>query len=359
MLTPCCASAQKKAKAKKKAAVEVPAKEEEPVLTQEEINFQNLLPATAKVTFIDSTSVDAKNCASAISLTPSVGSISIEGSTYGFTNELGNRRIISQADKNGTHYLYNVTKLGNGWSEPEKIVFPGDFTDITCPYLMPDGVTLYFSALGGEDNVGKHDIFFTVFDTEEGKYIKPQSLGLPFNSSADDYYYIVDEYSNLGFLATNRNQDSLRVCIYPFIPTEAREMYGIDDEEIMTSYATIASIRDTQTAKKALAEARVRLASLKKGDDGEITTFNFPMDANVSYHHVSDFRNAESKQLITQYIKRSNTFAQQKERLNALRKNYRNGQSYTAKEIQELEQHLESEELTLRRLATEIRNKEK
>lgn len=355
LLLPCGASAQKKSK--KKAVVEAP-KVEEVVPTQEEINFQDLLPATAKVIFVDSISVAAKDCASTISLTPSVGAIAIEGGNYIFTNELGNRRIISQPDKKGIHHLYNVTKLGNGWSEPEKIDIPGDFTDIICPYLMPDGVTLYFSALGGDDNVGRHDIFFTVFDAEDGKYITPQSLGLPYNSDADDYYYITDEYSNLGFLATNRSQDSLRVCIYPFIPTETRETYGIDDEEVMTSYAKIASIKQTQTDKKAVAEAKVRLASLKKDDGTEITTFNFPMSANVIYHKVSDFKSADNKELVPQYIKRNATYAQQKERLNALRKNYRNGQTYTAKEIQELEEHLESEELALRRLATTIRKNE-
>ncbi len=61
------------------------------------------------------------------------------------------------------------------------------------PYLMPDGVTLYFSSQG-HSSVGGFDIFRS--KKIGGEWTTPVSLGIPINSPADETHYMVSEVDN-------------------------------------------------------------------------------------------------------------------------------------------------------------------
>lgn len=349
---------QKKAK---KAVAKQPVAEV--VETKESINFDNLLPSTAKVTFVDSTILDKRLFVSQIPLDKSAGSVTSAQTkngniNYTYTNSLNNLRILSQQDKNGHNRLYHQTKKGTNWGDPEPIEIPGGFTDIICPYVLSDGITLYFAARGGEDNVGGYDLFFTIFDTDDQKYITPQSIGLPFNSTADDLYYIIDEDTDIGYLVTNRRQKDDKVCIYSFIPTESRESYDIDDEAKLRQFAELRSIRATQTDKKAVAEARQRMARLSKKSVSAKRTVTFPLRKGVTYTKASDFKVAKARELYAGYEKRMTTLMENEDRLASLRKGYHNGQKYTADEILNLEESTQAERKALRDLAAQIRNLE-
>lgn len=353
-LLPLGACAQKKAKKSpqpKEPVVEV---------TQESINFDNLLPSTAKIIFVDSIVTQKQSFTKNIALAKSAGVVSAykKDTTmcYTYTNSLNNLRILSQPDKNGHSKLYRQTKKGAEWGEPEQIVIPGDFTDLICPYMLTDGSTLYFSARGGEDNVGGYDLFFTFYDNDEEKFITPQSIGLPFNSNGDDLYYIIDEDTNIGYLVTDRRQKKDKVCIYSFIPTESRETYNTDDEEQLRNYAILNSIAKTQTDKKAVADARKRMKTFSTSSKQISKTISFPIRKGVIYSKASDFRNAKAREMFATYSTRMQTLMEQEERLTALRSGYHKGQKYTADEILQLEKTVENERTNLRNLGAEIRN---
>ena len=114
--------------------------------TVEELTFESLLPSTARIMFIDSIVVNKEDMARHIALSSSCGNIQITKKdsilNYSYTNEFGNKRFLSIADTKGIHNLYVQDKLGRNWSEPEKVELNGDFTDIICPYVMPDGTLL-------------------------------------------------------------------------------------------------------------------------------------------------------------------------------------------------------------------------
>lgn len=357
-LMPLSLVAQKKTKDKKQPVVV----KAEP--KQEEINFENLLPSTAKVMFIDSMVVDRNKLASRISLARSAGSISIEqenGKTvYSYTNSIKNNRYISMQDTKGCYQIFRQTKKGTEWSTPEHVSIPGEYTDIICPYLMSDGVTLYFAAKGGEDNIGEYDLFFTVYDTDEEKFITPQSIGLPFNSSDDDLYYIIDEENNIGHLVTARRQDKAKVCIYTFLPTESREIYdfGEDNKDKLVSFANLTSIKATQTDKNALSQAKTRLAKVRATAAAKTNTIAFPIAKGITYYKRSDFKVEANKSKFDDYCNRKQKLSDIEIRLNALRKGYRNGQTYTKDEIITLEKEVEAQRIALEKLATEIRNAE-
>ena len=59
-------------------------------------------------------------------------------------------------------------------------------TDLNYPSMNSDGITLYFAAKG-EASLGGYDIFITRYDAEDGSYLKPDNMGLPFNSPFNEY----------------------------------------------------------------------------------------------------------------------------------------------------------------------------
>ncbi|HQD35445.1 MAG TPA: OmpA family protein, partial [Bacteroidales bacterium] len=81
------------------------------------------------------------------------------------------------------------TELGeNGWLEPENLgpIINTKYNE-DAPFILPDGVTLYFSSQGHE-NMGGYDIFFTNL-TEDGFWNPPTNIGYPINSPDNDVFY--------------------------------------------------------------------------------------------------------------------------------------------------------------------------
>ncbi len=81
------------------------------------------------------------------------------------------------------------TELGeNGWLEPENLgpIINTKYNE-DAPFILPDGVTLYFSSQG-HDNMGGYDIFFTNL-TEDGFWNSPTNMGYPINSPDNDVFY--------------------------------------------------------------------------------------------------------------------------------------------------------------------------
>lgn len=72
--------------------------------------------------------------------------------------------------------------------------------EMTPFYDANDGV-LYFSS-NGHVSIGGLDIFRTQGDLSS--WTVPENLGLPFNSSADDLYYVLQADGTGGFLSSNR-----------------------------------------------------------------------------------------------------------------------------------------------------------
>lgn len=361
LMMPLGVNAQKKSKKATKAKTTKVVAPAEP--TPEDINFDNLLPSTAKVVFVDSQIVKRQSLVKSIPLAKSAGTIEVavgkKSITYSYTNSLATNRIVSRTDAEGHNHLYRETKQGTGWSKPEKLNIPGNFTDMVAPYLMADGSTLYFAAKGGEENLGGYDIFFTIYDNEEDKFVMPQSIGLPFNSSADDIYYIIDEDYNLGHLVTSRRLSVDSLCIYTFVPSDSREMYDGVEEEKLRAFAMLNSIKDTQKGNaKIVAEANARLAKSRLSTASKTADTSFPIKAGVTYHKREDFKVLACHDKFATYCQRMSTLNDKEERLAALRKGFHNGQTYTKDEILKLEKEIEQERFQLRTLETEIRNLE-
>ncbi|MBK7957872.1 MAG: PD40 domain-containing protein [Bacteroidetes bacterium] len=99
--------------------------------------------------------------------------------------------------------LYRVQKVANSWGKPEnlgaEINTPGDEK---FPFISKDG-TLYFSS-NGHYGLGGLDIYQVVIDKKTNALGKVANLGAPFNSSKDDFGFIVAKDNQSGFLTSNR-----------------------------------------------------------------------------------------------------------------------------------------------------------
>ena len=350
-------------------AVKAPVKAAKPgavVPTPEDQNFAKLFPSTAKVMFIDSLVANESDFLKHLPLSSSCGKISIkkskrgDGYDYYYTNEFENKRFSSVQQATGNHILMVEEKLGKKWDASETITLEG-VNDVICPYMMSDGVTLYFAARDGEDSMGKYDIYYTVYDSDSHSFYKPQSLGLPYNSFADDTYYIIDEFNDLGYLVTNRRQADGKVCIYVFQPTETRETYDVENmpEIQLDRLARLRAIKDSQMDETALAAALSRYYEARQTNHAKKShSFDFIINDKLVYHNITDFRSSVNQNQFPTYLTMKTNVETREKQLEDLRVKFHNGNRNLANTIAQMEIEVFNERQKLNLTEKQIRNTE-
>ena len=229
---------------------------------------------------------------------------------------------------------------------------------------MADGVTLYFAAQG-ENSMGGYDIFMSTFDLDNGVFYSPENIGLPYNSTANDYLLAIDDINHLGWLVTDRRQPEDKVCIYTFVPTASRQGFedtNLTDHEI-ERYSRILSISDTWkfgNRKAALA----KLSDIKKRIASKIvksqSSNKFVVNDNTVYSSANDFKSPAAKEMYRQWKDKKNTFESLTSKLDEARKNYResSNKSADAYKIRTLETKQESLFYEIKQLEKNIRSTE-
>ncbi len=241
-------AAQKRKRVKPKAKP-VPVVEE----PQEDPRITNMREMTQQIIIIDSIVTSKDQFLASIRMTPESGILMTTGSFYRnnqkgilYLNEMGNKVYFSQPDGHQLQ-LYTADKLGNEWSRPQRLEGISEGIDeASYPFMLTDGVTFYFAGKG-EESIGGYDIFMTRYDSRSGSFLKPENIGMPFNSEANDYMYAIDEANRIGYFVSDRRQPEGKVCIYIFIPSETRKTYNAAkySEDKIRSFADITRIADT------------------------------------------------------------------------------------------------------------------
>lgn len=277
--------------------------------------YERKLMVTERVTFIDSFLLKKSEVLDIIDLGPESGSISTYAKFFKsaeedtldctlFRSQLGDKIIYAQPDTSSVLHLYASEMIGNKWSE--RVMLPGleDTLSQNYPFMLSDGVTLYYASKS-EEGLGGYDIFMTRWDSDSQRFFKPENIGMPFNSAANDYLYLIDEFNQLGWFVTDRDQNADTVCVYCFIPNETRKIYDTSTigRDTLVSLANINSIRDTWTDKVAVTEALERLSALKNNTKkARKATFHFIVNDNITYTTLSQFRYNESKSLAEKWL---------------------------------------------------------
>ena len=220
---------------------------------QEDPRITNMREMTQQIIIVDSIVVNKDQFLASIRLSSECGQLMNTGAFFRnqlqgtlYLNEMGNKVYFSQPDGH-QQQLYTADKLGNEWSKPQPLQGLSEGIDeASYPFMLTDGLTFYFSGKG-EESIGGFDIFMTRYDSRSGSFLKPENIGMPFNSEANDYMYAIDEANRIGYFVSDRRQPEGKVCIYIFIPSDTRKTYDNSKytEEQIRNFADIASIADT------------------------------------------------------------------------------------------------------------------
>ena len=297
---------------KKKSATKAKVKQKTTVVDNEfEQRLESMRGFTQKVMFIDSVVVSKSKLLSSLNIPDEAGSIQAYNKFFNTTdqpnsivylNQLRNKCVFSKFADGGWD-LYSQEMIGEKWSNavPLKgLDILGDDVDINWPFLLSDGTTLYFAAKG-EESIGGFDIFMTRYDETTQSYLKPENIGMPFNSIDNDYFFIVDEYDGIGWFATDRNQPEGKVCIYSFIYNNVRENYVVDEytPEQLRQLSEIHSISQTWTSNQARLDALEQLTAVykRKFTQKKKNDFEFVINDELTYTTLTDFRSVEAAEM--------------------------------------------------------------
>jgi len=307
-------SAQKR----KKHVVKKPVVEE----PQEDPRITSMREMTQQIIIIDSIVADKDQLLSQLRLSDETGRIvsSVDffgegDSTTVFINEMGNKAYLSQPDDSLHQQLCTSDLLGGEWSKPQllKGISEG-ISEAAYPFMLADGTTFYFAGKG-EESIGGYDIFMTRYDARSNSFLKPENIGMPFNSEANDYLFAIDEYAHIGYFVSDRRQPEGKACLYIFIPKESRKTYDpivYTDAEIR-GFADISSIADTwgngEERNAALARYYdISINSLKamntnsQPEDNTIASQELVINDALTYSSAKDFRSREAAVLYKQLI---------------------------------------------------------
>ena len=311
LLLPLSMSAQKKKKrVGKKPAVEIP--KEDPRIT-------NMREMTQQIIIVDSIVTDKNQFLPHLRVSHESGTFmsprqflnkSQDDSTSVFVNEMGNKAYFSLPDDSLRQQLYTIDKLGGEWSRPMALQGISDgINEAAYPFMLTDGITFYFAGKG-EESIGGYDIFFTRYDSHTSRFLKPENLGMPFNSEANDYMYAIDEYNRIGYFVSDRHQPEGKVCIYIFVPSDSRKTYDLSayTEQQMRGFADISRIADTWGDGKERQAALARLKNLRATGKDTQTAKTTDTDQllvisdALTYSSAKDFRSREAAALYEQLV---------------------------------------------------------
>lgn len=259
------ASAQSSRKATKRKAAMQTEKPAQPQLSPEE---EQRLLGMEKVLIFDSLVISKAALLQAIPLSPSSGTLAWDAKRrIVHTVSLGDERFQSTTT-DSTHTVLTHSILIQGqWTEPETFL-PSSVSDSLLqdtPFMMPDGLTLYFAQQG---EGGDLDIYMTQRASCHQPFYQPEEIGLPFNSTANDYMYAIDEETGIGCFASDRRQPADSVCVYYFQLSPSRAIYdaqalSIQERIALSQINSIAATWD-DTPPATLNALRQRLKAMLK-----------------------------------------------------------------------------------------------
>ena len=340
-----------------KSGAEIPTEVEK--LSSQIMNARNMLERVEQIQIIDSINVDSKTFFNFYKLSNDVGSLnapSILPSNFAaaqhtvvFSPESKTKMYWAMSDSTNNSFIVSSSILSDGiWEAPLKLGDAlNDGGNANYPYIMPDGVTIYF-ANDGANSIGGYDIFISRYD-EDG-YLQPLNLGMPYNSPSNDYMLVIDENTGIGWWATDRNNIEEKITIYMFIPSDTRVNYPSDSPNIV-NLAKINAIKDTWLENANYNELLDKLNNIASPNNSLSTTqFTLNLSNGKIYHNISDFKNSEAAVAMQEYLDALDKLNNNKHTLNSLRLKYSQGDKSVANQVLSLEKQILKEQEELIRL---------
>ncbi len=339
--------------------------------------LQRAVSRTEDVQIIDSLVVRKDDFLSAYNLSTSSGSLmplnnffrdqAETGKTL-YMNERENKVYYSRGSEASGASLFTMEKLidefGNEKELPASINTAGHQA---YPFVMSDGLTLYFASTGHQA-FGGYDLYVTRYNLASDSYLVPNQLNMPFNSPFNDYLMAIDEEKGVGWFASDRFQPEDSVCVYTFIPNERVTLVEggeFENEEAemkqMARRAMIASIAESWKGNTDYASLRT-LARQKPVQEQQASgDFEFVINDQVTYYTLSDFRNSQARSIYSQAQGLKSQLRSMQETLAEQRERFALGESSNSTlraSILRLEKEVPGLQEEVERLEIQARNQE-
>lgn len=328
-------------------------------LLRERIDLgSNMMTRVESIAVIDSFMVDSALVIDAIRLSAPAGSIrpasaetasEVNGTVY-FT-ENGRLRLwgMPGADGEGSRLVQSVLLSDGSWEQPEDIDESLSLgANAAYPFLMTDGVTLYYAS-DGEGSLGGYDIF--VARNNGDGYLAPQNVGMPYNSPANDYLLAIDETTGAGWWVTDRNAPQGRLTVYVFVPEEVRRNYPADTPGL-AALARLDDITATQAPGVDYTSIRDAIASISDHKAAKTEEFRFAMPDGKVYTAMSQFSSPHAALAMEKYLEASRQLDEEFASLEKMRRDFAAGDTSLRDPILRAEKNIES----LRRRALDAAN---
>lgn len=288
--------------------------------------------------------------------------IKVESAVY--SNEKGTKIYFAQPDTSKHYRLYSMEKLLEDYGN-EKILSKNNFGlkggNTNYPFIMTDGVTIYFAAEDSE-SLGGYDLFVSRYNLNNDTYLTPDRLGMPFNSRYNDYMLAIDEEKGVGWFASDRFQPEGNVCVYTFIPNSRTTVVESDNMRYKASRAMILSIRDSWIEGKDYSNELALARKVPEVKQSRIRDFEFVINDNHTYYTLSDFASNTTRDLYYAVIQKKTELKFLGDKLEEQRYSYHEANAddkrVLANSIFINERNLDQLRDEIRKLELQVRNEE-
>jgi tetratricopeptide (TPR) repeat protein len=280
--------------------------------------LQRYMRRVEKLQVIDSIDVPLHQMIEACALSAEAGRLTYDSiGQIVYTNQREDRMLWGTQDS--LQYIVSSHRLLDHWTEPDTLPMAVNrFASQNNPYLLSDGITMYYSACDS-NGLGGYDIYVTRYNTATETYTTPENLGLPYNSPANEYLLLIDEGRQRGYLATDRFSAKDSVRIYTFIPTAYKQYWRNVSIDSLAAYAQLRSYILTDNQAAPTVDSAIVVAQLQPADDESIF---FVINDSVVYTTLQDFRSEEARKRYQEWEQLHQTYQQEHEQLHQLRYQY-------------------------------------
>lgn len=225
-------------------------------------------------------------------------------SDFAFSSESGDIMMWSENDENHQEVIMQSERLMDAsWEKP---ICVGEILNnggnARNPFLLTDGLTLYYSS-NGDGSMGGYDLFVATKDPASGLFRQPIGLGYPFNSPYNEYMMAIDEDNGIGWWVTDRAGIDGQVSVYIFKTNEVRKNYVLEDEDDIIALAKASDISLTQNPEtdynSIIKDIDQRNKTINQSTDSD---FIFPLQEGKVARRLSDFSSSAAKRDMQQYL---------------------------------------------------------
>ena len=264
---------------------------------------ERMISRCEDIQIVDSILVDKASFLNAFIIGEEAGSFTVSSGAVIYENQLQDRRFYGKKDSTEYFRLYSQVKIGDAWAEERALNIPseGEGND-NYPFVMPDGVTMYFASTRNF-SIGGYDLFVTRYNLNSDTYLTPNQMGMPFNSLHNDYLLVIDEENAIGYFVSDRFQPDNKVIVYAFIPNEEYTSLPEDiSGEERINRAKITSVKDSWKPGIDYSDYLKNIKeSIEKQKEKKQRDFSFVINDNIIYYSLADFESDAAKNLFLKW----------------------------------------------------------